>query len=84
MGSTFATHKKKGRLGGMFKNMVPDKYFLQFVPGNVLEVIINTESAGYNSPRDINAILQNLILLVEKVLIINQYRIKNISLCLEV
>ena len=57
MGSTFATHKKKGRLGGFLKNMIPDKYFLQFVPGNVISVIINTESAGYNSPRDINAII---------------------------
>tara|TARA_B100000287_G_scaffold433391_1_gene494994 strand:+ start:2083 stop:3318 length:1236 start_codon:yes stop_codon:yes gene_type:complete len=56
MGSRFIQTPSSGG-GGIFGNNNPDKVWMQFVPGTVIQVMPNQFSAGYSSPRDVNTII---------------------------
>mgnify|MGYP003134023162 CR=1 FL=1 len=58
MASTFTTREKLA--SGLFKLFGPtttEDVFLQFVPGKVIKVILNPESDGYTTIRDLNSII---------------------------
>ena len=57
MGSTMSTMPSKQNQSGLFGGSKPVPVWLQFVPGVVLDVVINSESPAYESDRDINSIL---------------------------
>ena len=57
MSSTFATLPGRYNSTGLFGKSKPQPVYLQFVPGIVLDVVINNESPAYKSDRDINSIL---------------------------
>ena len=57
MGSTMTVMPSKHNSSGIFGSTKPQPVWLQFVPGIVLDVIINNESPAYKDERDINCIL---------------------------
>ena len=59
MGSTFVTFDKiKSDSEKLFANKKPDAIFLQFVPGNVVDVVTSSDHYAYNNKsRNINSIL---------------------------
>ena len=57
MASTFTTRQKATTgIGKLFGGSTTEEVYLQFVPGVVLDVVVNTESVGHNTIRDINSI----------------------------
>ena len=57
MASTFTTRQKATTgIGKLFGESTTEEVYLQFVPGVVLDVVVNTESVGHNTIRDINSI----------------------------
>ena len=56
MGNIEYIYPEKSTDFGM-KSKHPMPIYIQFVPGIVLDVIVNSESSAYNGPRDINAIV---------------------------
>ena len=57
MSSTFSTMPSKYNQTGLFGNSKPQPVWLQFVPGVVIDVVINSKSPAYSDDRDINSIL---------------------------
>tara|TARA_B100000287_G_C20596016_1_gene766162 strand:+ start:93 stop:1439 length:1347 start_codon:yes stop_codon:yes gene_type:complete len=57
MSSTMVNMPQKSSKKGLFGSQKPTPVWLQFVPGIVLDVVINNESPAYQSDRDINSIL---------------------------
>ena len=57
MSSTMTVMPQKQNQTGLFGSSKPIPVWLQFVPGIVLDVVINSESPGYKNDRDINSIL---------------------------
>ena len=56
MGSTWTTIQKEGK-PSLFDKNSPERVYLQFVPGVVLDVATSSESAPYSSDDDINSII---------------------------
>ena len=57
MASTMTVMPSKKGMTGLFGQPKPVPVWLQFVPGIVLDVIINSESPAFKNERDINAII---------------------------
>ena len=58
MASTFTTRQKATTgIGKLFGGSTTEEVYLQFVPGVVLDVVVNTESVGHNTIRDLNSII---------------------------
>ena len=58
MGSTFTTlNSPQDKTSGLFNKATPSQIYLQFVPGIVLDVVTNAQSAAFTSIRDINSII---------------------------
>ncbi|MBC8428019.1 MAG: hypothetical protein H8D94_00960 [Candidatus Pelagibacter sp.] len=58
MGSTFTTKRNATTgIGKLFGNTSNEEIYLQFVPGIVLDVVVNYQSAAYTTIRDINSII---------------------------
>ena len=57
MSSTMTVMPAKNNQRGIFGGSKPVPVWLQFVPGIVLDVVVNDESPAYQSERDINSIL---------------------------
>ena len=57
MSSTMTVMPSKQNQSGLFGSSKPVPVWLQFVPGLVLDVVINSESPAYEGDRDINSIL---------------------------
>ena len=60
MSSTMTVMPSKQNQSGLFGSSKPVPVWLQFVPGLVLDVVINSESPAYESDRDINSIIKSL------------------------
>ena len=57
MGSTMTMMPQKGASRGLFGSAKPIPVWLQFVPGIVMDIVINNEAIAYTSDRDINSII---------------------------
>ena len=58
MGSTFVTKNKRGDNKKFGDNKGPETYYLQFVPGVVLDSCMNEDSSMYTTQgRDLNSII---------------------------
>jgi hypothetical protein len=58
MGSTFTTMQKATKgIGKLFGGSPNEEIYLQFVPGIVLDVVVNYQSVAYTTIRDVNSII---------------------------
>ena len=58
MASTFTTRQKaQTGIGKLFGGSTTEEIYLQFVPGIVLDVVVNSNSAAYTTIRDLNSII---------------------------
>ena len=57
MSSTMTVMPSKQSQSGLFGKSKPVPVWLQFVPGIVMDVILNSDSPSYKNDRDINAII---------------------------
>ena len=57
MSSTMTVMPSKQNQSGFLGSSKPVPVWLQFVPGIVLDVVINSDSPAYEGDRDINSIL---------------------------
>jgi len=58
MASTFTTRQKATTgIGKLFGGSSTEEIYLQFVPGIVLDVVVNSNSAAYTTIRDLNSII---------------------------
>ena len=58
MASTFTTRQKATTgIGKLFCGTTTEEIYLQFVPGIVLDVVVNSNSAAYTTIRDLNSII---------------------------
>ena len=58
MASTFTTRQKvQTGVGKLFGAPTTEEIYLQFVPGIVLDVVVNSNSAAYTTIRDLNSII---------------------------
>jgi hypothetical protein len=58
MASTFTTIQKATRgIGKLFGGSPNEEVYLQFVPGIVLDVVVNYQSVAYTTIRDVNSII---------------------------
>ena len=58
MASTFTTRQKATTgIGKLFGGSTTEEIYLQFVPGVVLDVVVNSNSAAYTTIRDLNSII---------------------------
>ena len=57
MGSTMTVMPSKHNSSGLFGSTKPTPVWLQFVPGIVMDVVINSQCPAYSSERDINSII---------------------------
>ena len=48
------TGREKNNFG--MKNTFPRDIYIEFVPGLVIDVVVNNKSLSYTEPRDINSI----------------------------
>ena len=58
MASTFTTRQKaQTGIGKLFGGSTTEEIYLQFVPGIVLDVVVNSNSTAYTTIRDLNSII---------------------------
>tara|TARA_R110002074_G_scaffold284548_4_gene456298 strand:- start:7960 stop:9186 length:1227 start_codon:yes stop_codon:yes gene_type:complete len=58
MASTFTTRQKVTTgIGKLFGGSSTEEVYLQFVPGIVLDVVVNSNSAAYTTIRDLNSVI---------------------------
>jgi hypothetical protein len=57
MGSTFTAREKTIPGKSIFGQSSTDQFYLQFVPGLVLDIVTSVDSAAYTGIRDINSII---------------------------
>ena len=58
MASTFTTRQKaQTGIGKLFGGSTTEEIYLQFVPGIVLDVVVNSNSAAFTTIRDLNSII---------------------------